>query len=104
MYERLYSYVHPDNYELIRKLSWTISNAFYKKSLISHSTLSFQAAFREVNHAAEYLKQYENFTKKLERCPILSRTRYLESNPFLDKADVEEHRLRIQSQRETLWS
>jgi len=71
IYERLYSYVHPDNYELIRKLSWTISNAFYKKSLFSKSTLSWQAAFREVNHAAEYLKQYENFSKKMERCPIL---------------------------------
>ena len=56
IYERLYSFVHPDNYELIRKLSWIISTSFYKKSLISHSILSFQAAFREVNHAAEYLK------------------------------------------------
>jgi len=54
MYEHLYYQVSHDNYELVRKLSWTISKAFYKKSIISQNITNQLAALKEINSAQDY--------------------------------------------------
>jgi len=82
-YERLYSHINPENYELMRKLSWLLSKLFYKKSEESYNSNNFKASLQEAGFAGEYLNQYDGCTRKLERSEVLRRHQYLDNNSFI---------------------